>query len=64
MQKRQPNSIDDYISGFPEKVQDVLHKVRETIRESAPDAEETINYQIPTFRLKGNLVHFAEFRSG
>ena len=62
MNKKQPNTIDEYISGFPEKVQDVLHKVRETIRKSAPDAEETINYQIPTFRLKGNLVHFAAFK--
>ena len=33
-----------------------------TIREAAPDAEETIKYQMPTFMLKGNLVHFAAFK--
>ena len=33
-----------------------------TIREAAPKAEETIKYQIPTFTLKGNLVHFAAFK--
>jgi uncharacterized protein YdhG (YjbR/CyaY superfamily) len=62
MKKQQAKTIDDYISGFPEEVQDVLNRVRETIRKSAPDAEETISYQIPTFRLNGNLVHFAAFK--
>ena len=33
-----------------------------TIREAAPDAEETIKYQMPTFTLDGNLVHFAAFK--
>ena len=36
--------------------------MRSTIRKAAPYAEETINYQIPTFKLKGNLVHFAAFK--
>ena len=62
MDKGQVNTIDQYISGFPEEVQEILNRVRDTIRKSAPDAEETINYQIPTFRLKGNLVHFAAFK--
>ncbi len=59
--KPQPKDIDEYISGFPSDVQEILEKIRLTIREAAPDAEETINYQIPTFTLKGNLVHFAGF---
>ena len=37
--------------------------MRKTIREAAPDAEETIKYQMPTFTLKGNLVHFAAFKN-
>lgn len=53
--------IDKYIAGFPHDVRATLEKIRETIREAAPDAEETISYQIPTFTLKGNLVHFAAF---
>jgi uncharacterized protein YdhG (YjbR/CyaY superfamily) len=53
------DNIDDYISGFPEEIQGILNKVRGIIKAAAPDAEETINYGIPTFRLHGNLVHFA-----
>lgn len=56
-------SIDQYIGTFPEDVQKILKQVRQTIKEAAPDAEETINYQIPTFKLNGNLVHFAAFNN-
>ena len=58
-----PKTIDEYIAGFPSDVQAILQEVRATIREAAPDAEETISYQIPTFRLKGNLVHFGAFKT-
>lgn len=57
-----PKNIDEYISGFTHDVQEILEKIRMTIRKAAPDAEETISYQIPTFTLKGNLVHFAAFK--
>jgi len=57
-----PESIDEYIAGFPQDVQEILKKIRATIREAAPDAEEKIAYQIPTFFLKGNLVHFGAFK--
>jgi uncharacterized protein YdhG (YjbR/CyaY superfamily) len=57
------NAIDKYISGFPEEVREILEKVRKTIRDEAPEATETINYGIPTFQLKGNLVHFAGFKN-
>jgi uncharacterized protein YdhG (YjbR/CyaY superfamily) len=56
-------NIDEYIAGFPPDVQAILEKVRATIREAAPEAQETINYAIPTFTLKGDLVHFAGFKS-
>ena len=54
-----PKTIDDYIAGYPQDVQAILQKIRVTIKKAAPDAEETINYGVPTFTLKGNLVHFA-----
>lgn len=57
-----PENIDDYIANFPPDVQELLQKVRATIREAAPDAEETIKYQMPTFVLKGNLVYFGGFK--
>ena len=51
------HSIDEYIASFPEETQKILEEVRATIKASAPDAEEKISYQMPTFALKGNLVH-------
>lgn len=57
-----PKDIDEYIAGFPNDIQKILEKIRKTIRKAAPDAEETIKYQMPTFTLKGNLVHFAAFK--
>jgi len=55
--------MDEYISQFPQNVRGILEQLRKVIRESAPEAEETINYGIPTFRLNGNLVHFAAFKN-
>jgi uncharacterized protein YdhG (YjbR/CyaY superfamily) len=56
-------NIDEYIAGFPHDVQRVLKQIRATIKRAAPQAEEAIKYQIPTFILNGNLVHFAGFRN-
>ena len=58
-----PATVDEYIAGFPEDVQRVLEDVRRAIRQAAPDAEERISYQMPTFTLKGNLVHFAAWKN-
>jgi uncharacterized protein YdhG (YjbR/CyaY superfamily) len=60
---REPANIDEYIADFPDGVQEVLQKVRTTIKKAAPQAEETISYKIPTFKLMGNLVHFAGYKS-
>ena len=61
--KKQFETIDEYIKTFPKDVQTILEKMRQTIRRAAPEAEETISYQIPTFKLNGiSLVHFAAFR--
>jgi uncharacterized protein YdhG (YjbR/CyaY superfamily) len=56
------STIDEYIATFPKDVQQVLQQVRQTIRDAAPDATEAISYQIPTFKLNGNLVHFAGWK--
>ena len=60
--QRTPQTIDEYIAGFPPEIQVILEKVRTTIRKAAPGAEETIKYHMPTFTLQGNLVHFAAFK--
>jgi len=57
-----PKTIDEYIAGFPQDVQAILQEVRRTIHEAAPDAEEKISYQMPTFWLNGNLVHLGGFK--
>jgi uncharacterized protein YdhG (YjbR/CyaY superfamily) len=54
-------SIDAYISNFPPEVQEKLEALRKVIQESAPEATEKISYQMPTFALHGNLVHFAAY---
>lgn len=55
-------SIDEYIAGFPPDIQARLQAVRATIKAAAPDAQERISYQMPTFWLNGNLVHFAALK--
>ena len=57
------NTIDEYINQFPVDVQDILNELRRVINENAPGAKEKISYQMPTFYLNGNLVHFAAYKS-
>jgi uncharacterized protein YdhG (YjbR/CyaY superfamily) len=57
-----PKTIDEYIAGSPKDVQKILEKIRKTVHKAAPQAEETINYQMPAFKLYGNLVYFAAFK--
>ena len=56
-------SIDEYIAQFPPDVQEKLQEMRRLIKETAPAAQEAISYQMPTFKLHGNLVHFAAFKN-
>lgn len=63
MEQKKIDTTDSYIAGFPVETQQLLQKVRETIKQSAPGAEETINYGIPTFVLQANLVHFAGYKT-
>ena len=62
--KAKYQTVDEYIKAFPKDVQSVLKRMRQTIKEAAPGAIETISYQIPTFKLNGKgLVYFAAFQS-
>jgi len=58
-----PKTIDEYIALWPEEIRTKLRSMRETIQKAAPAAEEAISYQMPTFTLHGNLVHFAAFKN-
>lgn len=57
------STIDEYIAAFPPKIQEILEEVRFTIKKAAPGATEKISYQMPTFYLYGNLVHFAAHKN-
>lgn len=61
--KAEFRTIDEYIASFPEDTRKILEELRETIRAAAPEAKEKISYQMPTFDLEGNLVHFAAFKN-
>jgi uncharacterized protein YdhG (YjbR/CyaY superfamily) len=61
--KKSFTSIDEYIASFPKETQKILKEIRATIKAAAPQAEEKISYQMPTFFLNGNLIHFAAFKN-
>jgi uncharacterized protein YdhG (YjbR/CyaY superfamily) len=64
IEKPVAKNIDEYISGFPENVQEILEKLRATIKKAAPGAEETISYAIPAFKLNSRmLIYFAGFKN-
>jgi uncharacterized protein YdhG (YjbR/CyaY superfamily) len=63
MKAKKAKNIDEYIADFPDDVQPLLEKVRMAIRKAAPRAEEAIKYQIPTFVLNGNLIHFGGYKN-
>lgn len=63
IEKPKPQTIDEYIAEFPPEIQNLLQRIRETIHQAAPDAEEKISYGMPTFYLEGNLVHFAAHKN-
>src|SRR4029450_13308435 len=58
-----PAGVEDYLAALPEDQRAALEKLRETIRAAAPEASETISYQMPTFKLRGRvLVYYAAFK--
>jgi uncharacterized protein YdhG (YjbR/CyaY superfamily) len=57
-------TVDEYIAGFPKPVQTILRRIRKTILAAAPDAEESISYRIPTYKLNGHpVIYFAAFKT-
>ena len=57
-------SMDEYLGTFPEDLQKILEELRGTIKAAAPEAEETISYNIPTFKMNGRyLIYFAGWKN-
>lgn len=60
---QKPISVDEYINTFPNEVQDVLQKIRATIKTQAPQAIESISYGMPSYKANGKpLVYFGGFK--
>ena len=57
-----PKSIDEYIAACSPEVRAILEKIRFTVRNAAPGAQETISYRMPAFKLRGVLMYFAAFK--
>jgi len=57
------DSIDEYIHSFPKNVQLVLQQIRQAVKDATPKAEEAISYNMPAFKLNGNLVWFGAFKN-
>jgi len=61
--KKSFESIDEHISSFPKNVQSILEQIRRAVKDTAPKAEEAISYNMPAFKLNGNLVWFGAFKN-
>lgn len=55
--------VDAYIAGFPPATQKLLKQVRAAIKKGAPNAEESISYSMPAYKLSGPLVYFAGYKN-
>src|ERR1043165_278788 len=56
-------TVDEYIRSFPVEVREKLELVRRTIKKTAPKAEESITYNMPTYKQDGPLIYFGAFKS-
>lgn len=63
MDQNKYKTVDEYIMQFPNEVQEILQEMRRLVKDTAPEAEEKISYQMPTYNLHGNLVHFAAHKN-
>ncbi|QQL51074.1 iron chaperone [Mucilaginibacter ginkgonis] len=52
----QQTVIDQYTANAPLQFQDALKNICQVIRETVPGADESITYQIPTFKVDGKAV--------
>lgn len=58
-----PKSIDEYLAGVEAPKRSTLEKLRQTIHEVLPGAQETISYGMPAFQVDGKTVAgFAAFK--
>lgn len=58
------SNVDEYLQQFEDETLEHLHTMRKLIRETAPEAEESISYGMPAYKFNGKpLVYFAGYKS-
>ena len=62
-EKTKFTTVDTYIETFPEDIQSLLVKIRNTIKTAAPEAEEVISYNIPAFKFHGMLIFYSAYKN-
>jgi uncharacterized protein YdhG (YjbR/CyaY superfamily) len=63
MEKLKPKTIEDYISAFPDDIKLRLTKIREAIKNAVPDAEESIRYGMPAFKLNKEHIYISAYKN-
>lgn len=64
MDSHKPHNTDEYIAAFPKYVQEILEQIRAVIKQTAPEAQESISYGMPAYKLNGKpLVYFAGYKN-
>ncbi len=58
-----PKTVEKYISGFPKDIQQKLNQLREVVKQTVPEAEEIISYNMPLYKWKGMLISFAAWKN-
>lgn len=58
-----PQTVDDYIQGFPPEIRTILQAVRATVLRAAPGSTERISYRMPAVFLNGVVVYYAAFKN-
>lgn len=61
--KSTPETVGEYIAAFTPEIRAILQRVRQVVREAAPEAEETLSYRMPALRQDGILVYYAAFKN-
>ena len=54
-------TVDEYIAAAPKHTRSLLKEMRKIIKQTAPQAEEAISYNIPAFKFHGGLAWYAAY---
>lgn len=63
LEKNMPETVDKYIAGFPDHIQQRMHEIRKLIHKAAPNVQEKISWGMPTFFINKNRIHFAAHKN-